>query len=119
MSDPDLARLAEYRALRDEAWAVVRADLDALQDDLTAHGIGERIKDRAADEAQQAWDQARDIASEHKGVVAGTFLALVAWLLRGPIGDALSALFGDDDDGGDDGGDEAAEPHDPQSVEQA
>ena len=99
MSDPDLARLAEFRALRDEAWAVVRADLDALQDDLTAHGIGERIKDRAADEAQQAWDQARDIASEHKGVVAGTFLALVAWLLRGPIGDALSALFGDDDDG--------------------
>ena len=115
MSEPDLARLAEYRALRDEAWAVVRADLDALQDDLTAHGIGERIKDRAADEAQQAWDQARDIASEHKGVVAGTFLALVAWLLRGPIGDALSALFGDDEDGGD----EDAEPHDPQSVEQA
>ena len=98
MSDPDLARLAEYRALRDEAWAVVRDDLDALQGDLTAHGIGQRIKDRAAEEAQQAWDQARDIASEHKGVVAGTLLALIAWLLRGPIGDALSALFGNDDE---------------------
>lgn len=99
MSDPDLARLAQYRAMRDESWAVVRSDLDALQEDLTAHGIGERIKDRAAEEAQEAWEQARDIASEHKGVVAGTFLALVAWLLRGPIGDALSALFGRDDDG--------------------
>ena len=98
MSNSDLTRLAEYRALRDAAWAVVRDDLDALQADLTAHGIGERIKDRAAEEAQDAWDQAKDIASEHKGVVAGTLLALVAWLLRGPIGDALTALFGHDDD---------------------
>ena len=98
MNDPGLARLVEYRALRDEAWAVVRHDIDTLQDDLTAHGIGERVKDRAAEEAQEAWDQAKDIASEHKGVVAGTFLALVAWLLRGPIGDALSALFGTDDE---------------------
>lgn len=98
MSNSDLTRLAEYRALRDAAWTVVRDDLDALQADLTAHGIGERIKDRAAEEAQEAWDQAKDIASEHKGVVAGTLLAVVAWLLRGPIGDALSALFGRDDD---------------------
>lgn len=107
MSGTDLARLAEYRALRDAAWAVVRADLDALQDDLAAQGIGERIKDRAAEEAQEAWDQAKDVAAEHKGVVAGTLLALIAWLLRGPIGDALSALFGRDDD---EDNDSAAEP---------
>ena len=84
MSKPSLARLAEYRALRDEAWAVVRADAEELRADLSAHGIGERIKDRAAEEAQDAWYTARDVASEHKGVVAGTVLALVAWLLRGP-----------------------------------
>ena len=112
MSASDLARLTEYRALRDSAWAVVRADIDALQADLSAAGIGERIKDRAAEEAQDAWDNAREVASDHKGVVAGTILALVAWLLRGPIGDALSTLFGDDDD------DEAEPPHD-SSVEQA
>ena len=98
MNDPGLARLVQYRALRDEAWAVVRRDVDRLQGDLEAQGIGERIKDRAAEEAQEAWDQARDIASEHKGVVAGTFLALIAWLLRGPIGDALATLFGRDDE---------------------
>lgn len=98
MNDPGLDRLIQYRALRDEAWAVVRHDLNRLQDDLESHGIGDRIKDRAAEEAQEAWDQARDIASEHKGVVAGTFLALFAWLLRGPIGDALATLFGRDDD---------------------
>ena len=97
MSASDLARLTEYRALRDCAWAVVRADIDALQADLSAAGIGERIKDRAAEEAQDAWDNAREVASDHKGVVAGTILALVAWLLRGPIGNAHSALFGDDD----------------------
>jgi hypothetical protein len=96
MSYPDLARLAEYRTLRDSAWAVVRDDLDALQADLSARGVGERIKDRAAEEAQEAWEQAKDVAGEHKGVVAATLLALTAWLLRGPIGDALSALFGHD-----------------------
>ena len=98
MSDPDLARLTEYRNLRDAAWAEVSTDFEALKADLTATGIGERIKDRAAQEAQDAWDNAREVASEHKGVVAGTLLALVAWLLRGPIGDALSALFGADDE---------------------
>ena len=112
MSKPSLARLAEYRALRDEAWAVLRADADALQADLTASGIGARIKDRAMQEAQDAWDSTRDIASEHKGVVAGTLLAVVAWLLRGPIGDGLSALFGNDDE-------EDAEQPGGESVEQA
>ena len=43
MNKPSPARLAEYRALRDEAWGVVRADLAALKEDMTAHGIGERI----------------------------------------------------------------------------
>ena len=108
MSDPDLARLIEYRALRDAGWAVVRADIAALQVDLETTGIGERIKDRAAEEAQDAWDSARDIASEHKGVVAGSLLALVAWLLRGPIGNALSTLFGGDDE--DDDEEDAEQP---------
>ena len=96
MSDSDLVRLTEYRALRDAAWAMVHADLATLRADLTAHGVGERIKDRAAEEAQEAWDSAREVASEHKGVVAGTILAIVAWFLRGPIGDGLATLFGRD-----------------------
>ena len=117
MSDPDLTRLTEYRALRDSAWAVVRGDVDSLRADLSAHGIGERIKDRAAEEAQDAWDQARDVASDHKGVVAGTVLALAAWFLRGPIGKALAALFGGDDDNDDTDGN--AEPPAVENVEQA
>lgn len=96
MTDPEFVKLTQYRALRDAAWANVHADLDTLRADLTAHGVGERIKDRAAEEAHDAWDNARDVATEHKGVVAGTILALVAWLLRGPIGDGLAAVFGRD-----------------------
>ena len=117
MSDPDLTRLTEYRALRDSAWAVVRSDVDSLRVDLSAHGIGERIKDRAAEEAQDAWDQARDVASDHKGVVAGTVLALAAWFLRGPIGKALAALFASEADGDDDN--DETEPPASESVEQA
>lgn len=103
MSHPDVVRLTEYRALRDAAWAMVHADLDTLRADLSERGVGERIKDRAADQAHEAWDGVREVASEHKGVVAGTILAIVAWLLRGPIGEGLAVLFGRDDD-------DAAEP---------
>ena len=92
MTDP-ARMMTEYRALRDAAWAVVRADLAGLEMHLERRGIGERIKDRAAEEAHEAWDQARDVASEHKGVVAATVLALVAWLLRGPISVAISGLL--------------------------
>ncbi|MCA1661838.1 MAG: hypothetical protein LC648_06635 [Novosphingobium sp.] len=94
----ELARLVEFRMLRDDAWTIVRADLEALQVSLEQRGIGERIKDRAAEEAHEAWDQTIDIASEHKGIVAATLLALIAWFLRGPIGSAFEALFGRGDD---------------------
>ena len=90
------SRIAEFRALRDAAWAVVQADLAMLKNDLAARGVGERIKDKVGEEAHEVWDQARDVAGEHKGIVAGTILALVAWLLRAPIGHAISALLGHD-----------------------
>lgn len=98
MIDQDEARLIEFRKLSEAAWAVVRADLAALRQHLDDRGIGERIKDRAAEEAQEAWDYAVDVAGENKGVVAATLLALIAWFLRGPIRNAFDALFGGDDD---------------------
>lgn len=83
--EPGAARLAEFRALRDSAWAVVEADVAMLRNDLAARGVGERIKDKVGEEAHEVWDQARDVAGEHKGVVAGTLLAVLAWFLRAPI----------------------------------
>ena len=98
MTEAPEHRIAEYRALRDAAWAVVEADLAMLRNDVAARGIGERIKDRVGEEAHEVWDQARDVAGEHKGVVAGTVLALVAWLLRDPIGHAIAGLLGRDEE---------------------
>lgn len=109
MTDP-ATPLSQYRELRDRAWANVRADVEALRIELEQRGIGERIKDRASEEAHEAWATTVDVAAEHKGVVAATLLALVAWFLRGPIGGAVAALFGDDDD-------EAAEPNAGESVD--
>ena len=97
----DEQRLAEFRGLREEAWRIVKDDLARLQTDIEDRGIGDRIKDRIGEEAHDVWDAARDIASEHKGIVAATVAALVAWLLRGPIGAAFAALFGDADERGD------------------
>lgn len=90
-----LGNLAELRALRDSAWAVVKADLAALGDELEERGIGERVKDKAVEEAQDAWGQAVDIAADNKGVVAATVLALLAWFFRGPIGAFFEALVGE------------------------
>ena len=75
----DEQRLAEFRGLREEAWRIVKDDLTRLQSDLEDRGIGARIKDRIGEEARDVWDTARDIASEHKGIVAATVAALVEY----------------------------------------
>ncbi len=95
--EADEQRLAEFRGLREEAWRIVKDDLARLQSDIADRGIAERIKDRVGEEAREVWDATRDVATEHKGVVAATVAVLVAWLLRGPIGDVIAALFGGDD----------------------
>ena len=91
-------QLGEFRAMREEAWRIVKADLDRLRGDLADRGIGERIKDKIGEEAHEAWDYTVDVAAQNKGVVAATVAALIAWLLRGPIGDALSSLLGRDEE---------------------
>ena len=97
------SQLAEYRAMREEAWRIVKADITRLHDGLEERGIGERIKDKIGEEAHEAWDYTVDVAAEHKGIVAATLAALVAWFLRGPIGEAISSLFDDGDDEEQDG----------------
>lgn len=113
MSVPDdVARLAEFRSLRDDAWAVLKLDVERIRADLDARGVGERIKDKVTDEAHDAWETTLEVASEHRGIVGATVVALLAWLLRGPIGDAVAALFQNDDDEAD-----SSEHHPVQSVE--
>jgi hypothetical protein len=94
----DEIRLAEFRALREESWRLVKDDLARLQSDVGARGIGERVHDRIGAEAHEAWDYTRDVASEHRGIVIATFAALLAWALRGPIAEALGGRSGDGDE---------------------
>lgn len=96
----EAADLAEAKALRDEAWGLVRGEVTRVREGLATRSIPRRIKDRATGEVVDAVDQARDIASEHKAIVAGTVLALVGWFLREPlqalIGGLIDHLRGDD-----------------------
>ncbi|MET0179217.1 MAG: hypothetical protein ABW194_01885 [Novosphingobium sp.] len=91
-------RLAEFRALREESWRLVRDDLARLKSDVGMRGVGERIRDRIGEEAHEAWDYTRDVASEHRGIVVAMIVALVAWALREPIAEAFG---GDSRDAGD------------------
>ncbi|MCW1381806.1 hypothetical protein OLX02_03110 [Novosphingobium sp. KCTC 2891] len=84
MSD-DAKALHEARALRTEAWALVRKDVETLRDGLSARPIGQRLKDRATDEVVEAIDTAKDVAAENKTVIGLTIAALAGWFLRRPI----------------------------------
>ncbi|WP_068076735.1 hypothetical protein [Novosphingobium lentum] len=98
----DAASLAEARDLREQAWALVKHDISGLREGIGERPIGRRIKDAAAEEVVEAIDTAREVASEHKAIVAGTMLALAAWVLRGPIGSVLHGFFGGEERGGHD-----------------
>ena len=96
--DSDERDLADFRALRDEAWALLKEDIAALHDDIEQRGLGARLADRVGDEAREVWEQTLEVADAHRGVVAATLMALVGWFLRGPIVHGMGALFGDDKD---------------------
>lgn len=95
--DSEEQQLVAYRDLRDQALALVKDDIEALKLDLELRGVGARIADRVGDEAREVWEQTLDVAAAHRSLVAATLLALVAWLLRGPIASGVGALFGRDD----------------------
>jgi len=88
------ADVLAQRALRDEARAAFDARLAGVKQDLEARSVGGRIADKAADEALQALDLARDVAAQNKGVIAGTVAALVLWFLRRPLLNGLDKALG-------------------------
>ena len=79
------ARLAQARQARDKARAGFDARLGQVRRDLDARGLGGRIAGKIGEDARDAFDQALDVASESKGVIAGTVAALALWFLRHPI----------------------------------
>jgi len=91
-------QLAEDKALRDAAHRLFQADLALVRADLAVRGPGARVADRIGDAALDTMDETLAYAQDHKGQVAAGVSALLLFLFRGPLLDAVAALLGDDDD---------------------
>ncbi len=86
-------RFIEDRALRDAARAVLEADLVHMKDSLAERGVASRVKSgltstistRIGDGARDVLEEARQQASDHRGVLAALIGAILLWLAREPI----------------------------------
>ena len=93
MSRSSSQKLRADRALRDAALSLVRTDLSNLKADLSRKGLAERSVDRIRDGATGVYEEAVEVAADHKGVLAALVAAIGLWLARHPI---IAALTGDE-----------------------
>jgi acyl CoA:acetate/3-ketoacid CoA transferase alpha subunit len=89
-------RLAEDRALRDAARAVLDNDVGLIKADVAEHGVASRVWSTGVDYARIMAEGAIDLASENRGKLSGG-LALAAaglavWIYRDQIGDLVSGM---------------------------
>ena len=87
-------QLAEARDARDGAKTRFDTQLAQLRGEPEHQTMSERIAERVKDDAAAALHQALDIASESKGIIAGTVVALALWFLRHPIIAWAEQMFG-------------------------
>lgn len=87
-------RLRDDRLVRDQALALVKADLEHLKADYAEKGLGERAKERIIGGATDVYEEAAEVASDHRGIAAAVIAALLIWLARNPI---LNLLLGQSD----------------------
>lgn len=87
-------RLSEDRAQRRAARRLFDTGLAQVKFDLSARGIGGRIKGSLIEKADDAVHAVIAVARENKPVVAGTIGLLLVWLFRNPLGRLLGRLFG-------------------------
>ncbi len=78
-------RMAMGDRARDQAKAAFNLHVEQLRAEMTLRGIGERVADKVTHDARDIYDQTLVVASESKGIIAGTVAALALWLLRHPI----------------------------------
>lgn len=86
--------MIQDRNLRDTARALVDADIRNLRADLSTKGLAERAMDRVSTSASAVYDEAIEVAADHKGALAAIAAALVLWFARHPL---LAAVTGEDD----------------------
>jgi hypothetical protein len=86
-------RFIEDRALRDAARAVLEEDVARLRESLEQEGVtsrvtssvGTNITGRIRAGANDVLEQAKQAASNHRGVLAVLIGAILLWLMRGPL----------------------------------
>ena len=97
-----IRQLDAARAARDTARLAFDARLAQVRGDIEARGLGGRIADKLGEDAREALDEALDVASESKGIIAGTMAALALWFLRNPITAWVEGLISADEETTDD-----------------
>lgn len=95
MSEDLERQLREDRMLRDAARAMLDADIAYLKASLAGRSIPNRIADRIGEGAHDAMDEAADLATEHKGLIAAAIGALILWFARHPL---INLLLGEEDE---------------------
>ncbi len=78
-------QLIEDRAVRDAAREVVTARLARLRGDLAQRSVASRLGDEALGRARQAGTQALDVARDYRWILAGTGVAVAAWMFQAPL----------------------------------
>lgn len=91
MSDSE-TRMREDRALRDAAFALLKADIAQVQATFSGKSLAQRAAGRISEGAQDLLDEAVESADNHRGALAALIAAVVLWFARNPI----MALFSDD-----------------------
>lgn len=87
-------QLREDRALRNAALTLVKADVAHVRADLTSRGVGARIFDRIGEGAVDVFEEAVEVAENHRGALATLVAAIILWFARHP----LMSLFSDEED---------------------
>jgi len=86
-------QLARDRALRDEAWGVVKDDVGLMRADLDQRSVGGRIRDRVSATAMGVAADALKAAGNHRALIGASALGLALWLGRAPLLGALRGLL--------------------------
>ena len=90
-------QLVQDRLARDAARGSFDERLGLVKDDLDTRGVGGRIADKLGEDARIIVDEAIDVASEHRGLIAGTIVAVTVWIFRNPIFAGIERLLDRDE----------------------
>ncbi|MEQ8412028.1 MAG: hypothetical protein RIC51_08655 [Erythrobacter sp.] len=78
-------RLAEDRALRNAALAVLKADIAHARETFAPGNLAKRTGARVKDGAEEVYDIAKDRADDNRGAIAVLVGALFLFFARQPI----------------------------------